>query len=184
MTKIIDKEAGLIKPPPALFKLVTEIAQGVLAHYVLHNVYSSIVMGSEIEYLEDVAKDINQFLRSFDQEDMQEFFDSLDDFRMEYYDIYRSIINDYVDLHRDEVVMEEATHVKDLTDDIVYEDVSISPSSVMDLDKRLREREGDVEVIASYLTSIVRALRDKKNTVPYMDEDKFRTKTKYFRVFS
>jgi len=71
-------------------------------------------------------------------------------------------------------VMEEATHLKDLTDAIVYEEVSISPSSVMDLDKWLREREGDVEVIASHLTSIVRALRDKKNTVPYMDEDKFR----------
>ena len=174
MTEIVEKEAGLIRPPPSLFKLVTEIAQGVLAHYVLHNVYSTIVMDSEIEYLEDVAKDINQFLRNFDQEDMGEVFDNLDDFRMEYYDIHRSIINDFVDLHRDEVVMEKATYVKDLIESVLgYGDVSISPSSVVDMDKWAREREGDVEIIASYLTSIVRALRDKKNSTPYRHKDQF-----------
>jgi hypothetical protein len=177
MTKVADKEAGLVKPPPSLFKLVTEIAQGVLAHYVLHNVYSSIVMDSEIEYLEDVAKDINQFLRNYDQEDMEEVFESLDDFRMEFYDIHRSIINDYVDRSNHEEAMEEATYVKELTEDILgvlkFGDKVWTLPSSEETYRKLREREGDVEIIASYLTSIVRALRDKKNSTPYRHKDKF-----------
>ena len=174
MTERRDKEAGLVKPPPALFKLVTEIAQGVLADYVLHNIFSTLVDDSDIEYIEDVVKEMNQILANFDQEDMEEVYDSLDEFRMEFYDIHRTIINDYVDFHRHERAIEEASYVKELVQDVVgYGDLDLIPNTE-EAYRKVREGENQIKSLRSSLREIARDLRIKQNSVPFMDEDKFK----------
>ena len=65
-----QKRQGLIRPPPALFGLGAEIAQGVLADHVLTKVVNTIVEEEEIEDLEAMAVEIADYLYNFDQEDM------------------------------------------------------------------------------------------------------------------
>jgi len=173
MTERRDKEAGLVKPPPAIFKLVTEISQGVLAHYVLHNIFSTLVDDSDIEYIEDVVKEMNQVLANFDQEDMEEVYDSLDEFRMEFYDIHRTIINDYVDSHRHERAIEEASYVKELVQDVVgFNDLDLIPNTE-EAYRKVREGESQIKSLRSSLRDIARDLRIKQNSVPYTNKDMF-----------
>ena len=173
MTERRDKEAGLVKPPPALFKLVTEIAQGVLAHYILHNVFSTLVDDSDLEYLKDVSKELEQFLRKYEQEDMSEIFESLDDFRMEFYDIHRTIENDYIDLPIDQVAVNKANFVKDMTEDILgFHDLDIIPYDQKVYD-RIRSRKHDVALISDFLDQIVSSLKIKGLSTPYTHKDQF-----------
>lgn len=173
MAKHIDKEAGLVKPPPALFRLVTQIAQGVLADHVTRSIYSTTVDMEEIEYLEEVKREIELVQNNYEKADMGDFFELLDDFRMEYHEVLRVILNDYEDYPEDVQIKEDAKYGLKLVEEITrFHDLDFQPYSQKDFEK-LRESKRAVQLLVSALSFVTKQLRLKKEREPYEDKDSF-----------
>lgn len=173
MAKYIDKEAGLVKPPPALFRLVTKIAQGVLADHVIRTIYSTTVGIEEIEYLEEIKREIELVQNNYEKADMEDFFELIEEFRMEYHEVLRIILNDYEDTPKDEKIKEDASYVMELVEEITrYHDLDFQPYTQKDFEK-LRESKRAVLLLVATLSFVTKQLRLKKESVPYKDKDSF-----------
>ena len=174
MARFSDKEAGLVKPPPALFKLVTEIAQGVLADHVLTKVFSSIVSEEEIEDLEGMAKEISEYLEDFENEDMEELFELLEDLFHDYRDVLRIVIADTKkDTYKNKNIRDDANLALTLFEKLlswnVLDTIPYSDKSL----KVLRDNKIDVMKLSFCLLYVSKNLKEKKESDPYQDKDMF-----------
>lgn len=174
MARFSDKEAGLVKPPPALFKLVTEIAQGVLADHVLTKIFSSIVSEEEIEDLEVFGKEISEYLEDFENEDMEELLGLLEELLQDYRDIHRVVIADTKkDTLKNKNIRDDANLALTLFEKLLsWDDLDVTLYSEESL-KVLGDNKRDVMTLSFCLLFVARNLKEKKESVPYQDKDMF-----------
>lgn len=174
MARFSDKEAGLVKPPPTLFKLVTEIAQGVLADHVLTKIFSSIVSEEEIEDLEVFGTEISEYLEDFENEDMEELLGLLEEILYDYRDIHRVVIADTKkDTFKNKNIRDDANLALTLFEKLLsWDALDVTLYSEESL-KVLRDNKRDVLKLSFCLLFVARNLKEKKESVPYQDKDMF-----------
>jgi DNA-binding ferritin-like protein len=174
MARFSDKEAGLMKPPPELFRIVAEIAQGVLADHVLTKIFSSIVSEEEIEDLEGMAKEISEYLKDFENEDMEELFELLEDLLHDYHDVLRIVIADTKkNTYKNKNIRDDANLALTLFEKILsWNDLETLSNSDKSL-KVLRDNKIDVMKLSLCLLYVSKNLKEKKESYPYQDKDMF-----------
>jgi len=162
------KTSGLIRPPQDLLDKVSDLAQGVLARYVMREPPTLIDI-EDADFLESFLDYLND-PRSFD--DAGELHDEVEDFRMEYWELKNIIVKDF------EIPNSMADTAEKLEECLkfvtAWSEVDKSfewrRNSILHKDKRsVVENE-----IKQYLRSLIDYIRMAQNRTPHQDDREFK----------
>ena len=155
----------------------------MLADHVLTKVVNTIVEEEEIEDLEAMAVEISDYLYNFDQEDMGEIFEVLEDLFGAYRDIHQVVIADSKGDSQIPQILPNARINRFIRDNanlalklfeklLSWNDLNIVAYSDESL-RVINDNKEEVQKLTTCLSNLAGFLRDKKDTVPYRDKDMF-----------
>jgi hypothetical protein len=162
------KTSGLIRPPQHLVDQVSDLAQGILARYVMREPPTLIDI-EEADFLENFLDYLND-PRSFD--DAGELHDDVDDFRMEYWELKNIIVKDF---EIPKSMIDSAEKLEECLKFVTaWSEVDKSfewrRNSILHKDKRsVVENE-----IKQYLRSLIDYIRMAQNRTPHQDDREFK----------
>ena len=166
--KYKKKTSGLIRPPQHLLEKVSDLAQGVLARYVLREP-PTLIYVEDADFLEGFLDYLND-PKSFD--DAGELHDEVEDFRMEYWELKTQILADY-DLPKS--ISDAAEELEECLKFVTaWSEVDKSfewrRNSILHDDKRsVLENE-----IKQHLRSLIDYIRMAQDRIPHQDDKDFK----------